>query len=674
MGLRLQSLGFKSAYSADPKPLVQRVVYDGFQFGILFSHFEGANLILKQEPYNGRYIPKEQHPYHRFWRFPAHVLYEHGEALFNALIDAGNGRVKGASPEFFKMLADARADAQPSAFTDDLTATIYQIEAGGAVLVSSAYHPAVVSLAQSMKGRYLAPMRAWKLAQSSPHMVRENLIEQLKLREDQVTIAQGIFDIVDDAFVPQGNKGATIQVLPSAIPEFAQASEDHDKEVYLAVTAPLAPTPLTSSLIEAAIAGYSLYDYQKVGVRHLVRNSSALLADDMGLGKTRQGICAADILSSQAPGKQILVITLSDLMINWAREIAQVLPGETSISLGYRADKRWIVINYEMLHTVAHLADRFVVMVVDEAHSIKDPTALRTRYAFDIAASVPYRVILTGTPILNRESEIHTLLRLSGHPLGKIPLKTFQEKFAGDAAFRRDLGKLIREWMLYRTKDQVLKHLKGKRRQARYIELDQSQRERYDAINADSGIITLAKITKLRQELEISKVRAVVDMVSQLNGDDKVLVFCEFSESVAHFEAALRDAGHDPCVLTGAIKSKKRRQAVIDEFQTNPLKRVLVATRSVGGVGHNITAANYVILVSLPWTPFLAKQAEDRAYRNGQERLVFVLIVLVDGTIDIDVVEMHKSKMAIATEILDPEEAERLAMMEFAEGFDRKAA
>jgi len=228
--------------------------------------------------------------------------------------------------------------------------------------------------------------------------------------------------------------------------------------------------------------------------------------------------------------------------------------------------------------------------------------------------------------------------------------------------------------MLYRTKDQVLTHLKGKRRQARYIELTPDQRERYDGINSDSGIVTLAKITKLRQALEVAKVGAVVDMVSQLNGDDKVIVFCEFTESVSHFQAALQEAGFDPCVLTGAIKSKKKRQAVIDEFQTNPLKRVLVATRSVGGVGHNITAANYVILVSLPWTPFLAKQAEDRAYRNGQERLVFVLIALVENSIDMDVVEMHKSKTTIATQILDPEEAERLAMMEFAEGFNRKAA
>lgn len=675
MALQLKALRWdKRATTEGPKPLVEGVVFDGYQFGIRFTHFEGVNLILKADPYQGRYVPTAGHPYYRYWRFTKQALYEHGEDLLRVLLDAGQEQVVETLPAFYQKLASARAAVQPHAFAHDLSATVYQIESGGAVIVST-FHPAVVALAQSMRGRYLSPMRAWKIADATPFMVRENLLRALKLREDQVTIAEGLFGIVDNAFVPQGNDGATIKVLPSAIPDAVMSAEDHDNEVYLAVTSPLAATPYSAADIETLIGKYQLYDYQRDGVRHLVKASSSLLADDMGLGKTRQAVCAADILSGLDAGKQILIACPSDLIINWAREIAMVIPGEKSISQGkYHPEKRWIIVNYEMLHTVVALASKFAVMVVDEAHLLKEPTSLRTRLAFDIAANVPYRAILTGTPILNRESELHTLLRLSGHPLGKIPLKQFQEQFSGDPAFRLELNKRIAEWMLYRTKDQVLKHLKGKKRQARYVELTEADRERYDAINMDGGIPTLAKIGRLRQELEACKVRSVVDMLTTLNGDDKVIVFCEFTDSVALFSEALDAAGIGHCVLTGAIKSRKRRQEIIDEFQQDPLKRVFVATRAAGGVGHNITAANYVVLVSLPWTPGLAAQAEDRAYRNGQERLVIVRIMLAENTIDMDVVAMHKSKKTIAAEILDPEEAERLALAEFAEGFDRKAA
>ncbi|MCA8050813.1 DEAD/DEAH box helicase [Burkholderia arboris] len=682
MSLKLSALRWDSdvarrakvGASVAPRPLVEKVVFDGHQFGLLLSHFKGANLIIKQDPYSGRYVNASDHQYYRYWRFSRQSLYDHGEALVEALVAAGNGAVVETVESFFEKLTDARTNPQHDAFTRDLKATVYQLESGGAVIVST-YHPAVVAIAQQMGGRYLGPMKAWKIAHASPIVVRDNLISELRLRDDQVDLAQGVFSIVDDAFVPRGNQGATIKVLASDMPDFpAAADTDHDNEVYLAVTSPLAPTSLSDDEIRSRIALYQLYDFQKEGVFHLVRNTSALLADDMGLGKSRQAVCAADILSSLVPRAQVLIACPASLLINWSREIALAVPGEESIAVGkYDPSKRWIVINYDRLDEVVPFADRFAVMVLDEAHLLKEPTAQRTRLAFDVAAKVPYRAILTGTPILNRECEIHTLLRLSGHPIGNIDLKAFEEQFAGDAAFRVALSERISEWKLRRTKDLVLKHLKGKQRQARYIEITADERERYDRINGDMGILTLPKITMLRRELESYKVRPIVEMIKDLNGDDKVLLFCEFKENVALFKQALDEVEIGYSVLTGDMSSPTRRQRAIDEFQSDPLKRVFITTTAAGGVGHNLTAANYVFLVSLPWTPGLAAQAEDRAFRNGQLRLVIVLIPLVENTIDMDLVEMHRNKQSIAAEILDPEEAERLAMAEFAAGW-RKAA
>ncbi len=112
--------------------------------------------------------------------------------------------------------------------------------------------------------------------------------------------------------------------------------------------------------------------------------------------------------------------------------------------------------------------------------------------------------------------------------------------------------------------------------------------------------------------------------------------------------------------------SNTKRQKAQDAFQQNPDVRVFIGTTRAAGVGINLTAANYVIFASLPWTPALKEQAEDRAYRNGQTRLVIVKIPLMENTIDIDLWELLKHKHQIATDILDPEAAEQAAMEEFA--------
>lgn len=679
MALRLGTLGWQSPRQIRgagdiPLPLVEKVVFDGHEFGVLFAHFPGSNVILKAPPYSGRFIGSSESPYHRYWRFARQTIYDCGEALLQQLSAASGGSHVESTESFFSKITEARANVRAAAFASDLKATVFQLERGGVVIVSS-FHLGVIAVAKSMGGRYLAPMKAWKISNGSPLVVRQNLINELGLREDQVDIAQGFYGIVDDEFVPRGNAGATIQVLGSDWPQgTGAAADDADNEVYLAVTAPLQATPITEAMFRSLVGRYQLYDYQQAGVWHLVRNTSALLADDMGLGKTRQAICASDILAGIDDGGQVLIACPASLLINWSREIRAAIGPDERISIAkYDPDAKWIIVNYDILRDVVQYAHRFKVMILDEAHLLKEPTTLRTRHAFDIASKVPYRAILTGTPILNRESEIHTLLRLSGHPIGAIPLKDFESQFSGDPSFRAQLNERIGEWMLRRTKDLVLKHLKGKQRQAMYIQITDAQRARYDAINGDPSILTLPKISMLRRELEGFKVEPIVQMVADLNGDDKVLIFCEFKETIALFKAAFEARGIDYETMTGDM-SGMRRQKGVDRFQEDPNTRAYALITGAGAVGWNLTAANYVIHASLPWTPALAAQAEDRAYRNGQLRLVIVKIPLVENTIDMDLVEMHRDKQQIAAEVVDPEEAERISMSEFALGFERRAA
>jgi len=643
-------------------PLINSVVYDGFDFGIHFTYFDGISEVLKVDPFSGRFIGTRNNPYYRFWRFKRQIIDDFGREMLDAVKKAAGGALYADWEGFSRHIEEARLNLRPSAFTQDLKASIYSLEFGGVALVGT-YHPGIVSLSKNMGGRYLAPMRAWKIANTSAAALKNNLLIELMLQEDQVEIVDGVCGIVDDSFVSRKGNDVTIGTSNNAEPEPSLAeSEEGDNEVYLAVTAPLGRSTLSPEEIENHICRYELYDYQQVGVRHLVGSTSALLADDMGLGKTRQAVAAAHILAGD---EKIIITCPASLVINWTREIRMLVPDATIAQQEFDPACQWIVTNYERLDSMIQHARLFKVMVTDEAHLLKEPTSKRTRLAFDVASKIPYRFILTGTPILNRECEIHTLLRLSGHPVGNIPLKTFEEQFAGDPGFRTALNQRISEWMLRRKKDVVLKTLKGKQHQVSFVSPSEERRAQYDALAKDSSLQALPKIVKLRVLLEQIKVESVIELVREMGAEDKVLIFCEFKETVAMLREQLQAMGIGVVTMVGSDSITKRQKAV-DAFQDDPEKRVFVGTTSAAGVGNNLTAANYVIFCSLPWTPALKDQAEDRAYRNGQLRLVIVKIPLMENTIDQDLWEMLKHKKGIATEILDPEEAEAAAMAELA--------
>ncbi|WP_054098861.1 hypothetical protein [Pseudomonas amygdali] len=131
---------------------------------------------------------------------------------------------------------------------------------------------------------------------------------------------------------------------------------------------------------------------------------------------------------------------------------------------------------------------------------------------------------------MNRESELHTLLRLSGHPVGALPLKEFAGKYAGNSEFRCCLRAEISDWMLRRSKD-VLPGLKGKQRQVHTLALSAQERESYERIRM-SEQQPLARLGALRQLLEASKISYAVELLEGLNSDDKIIIFCEYKDTV----------------------------------------------------------------------------------------------------------------------------------------------
>jgi len=362
----------------------------------------------------------------------------------------------------------------------------------------------------------------------------------------------------------------------------------------------------------------------------------------MGLGKSRQAVVASRIAAGRG---RILVVCPASLRINWTREIQGVFPDDQVGMVGMDRIEmlkhcRWVVSNYERLGALVRGELDFAVMVVDEAHYLKEYQAGRTRNAFILADRIDRRFLLTGTPILSREVEVHTLLRISGHPAGLLDLTDFRKRYAGSPEGRAALAEVLADWMLRRPKS-VLKNLGTKQRQFRYVDPGEGL-EQYRKVLADMTMTVMPKIVKLRQSLEAVKLDFILDTVQSLNQDDKIIIFCEYMETVEALRSALAEAAIGVVSLVGADAMKKR-QAAVDAFQTDPEVKVFIGTTSAAGVGITLTAANYVLFASQPWTPALMRQAEDRAYRNGQRRDVIVIVPIVPGTIDEDIMQLLES-------------------------------
>jgi hypothetical protein len=222
MALVLRTLGKPTASG----PLVRTVVYDGFDYAIRFAHHDSNAAILRSERYKARYIGANQHPaaLRQHWRIARHVVDGAGEELIRELCAASQLNVDTELRGFRTRVHDAAEAVQPSAFTGDLKYTVYQLDRGASALVGS-YHPAAVAMAKGMRAAYLAPMKAWKFAGTSPQMLRENLLSELSLAETQVTVLDGVYGIVDEAFAPQvGTEGVSIQTFNNAVPEFGSAA------------------------------------------------------------------------------------------------------------------------------------------------------------------------------------------------------------------------------------------------------------------------------------------------------------------------------------------------------------------------------------------------------------------------------------------------------------------
>lgn len=437
-----------------------------------------------------------------------------------------------------------------------------------------------------------------------------------------------------------------------------------------------------------------LRPYQEEGYNWLSRLAhwgvGACLADDMGLGKTIQALA---LLQKRAPDGPALVVAPASVVRNWLREAEKFAPELRPILLSetHRAEAiadlqpyDLLLVSYTLLQIEAEKLEAvtFGTIVLDEAQAIKNRQTKRSKAAKRLQGN--FRLITTGTPIENHLGELWNLFDfLNPGFLGSA--EHFQERFANpieknnDAERRQQLRKLLRPFILRRRKSEVLDDLPEKTEITLHVELSQAERSFYEALRREAltklsqteggnpgeqRMKILAEITRLRQaachpqlvspelELSSSKLQLFGETLLELrqNGH-KALVFSQFVKHLRLVEEWIQEQGITYQYLDGQTPMKQR-EARVKAFQQGEGDVFLISLKA-GGVGLNLTAADYVIHLDPWWNPAVEDQASDRAHRIGQQRPVTVYRLVAEETIEEKIVRLHSQKRELADSLLE---------------------
>jgi superfamily II DNA or RNA helicase len=393
--------------------------------------------------------------------------------------------------------------------------------------------------------------------------------------------------------------------------------------------------------LEPELSGFkgTLRSYQLFGCKYILHQKYVLLGDEMGLGKTIQAIAAMTHVSSTEEKSFFLVVCPASVIVNWAREIAKFSSIETHILHGHRLSEefgRWqesggaAITNYESIGKIVDDIDNHMklsLLVIDEAHYIKNPDAKRTMYIRRLDNESSRILLMTGTPLENKVEEMCNLLEFVRPDL----VEEFRSlaHLANLPEFKEKLSPVY----LRRTRDQVLTELPPIDEQQEWCDLTDEDRTAYvDALSAES-FTNMRRVSFLNDDMKTSaKMNRLLELCKEA-GDEgrKVVIYSFFRETIAKVSEALGDMCQG--VITGDTKVELR-QSLVDSFSENEKCGALVCQIQAGGVGLNIQAASIVIFCEPQIKPSLTWQALSRVYRMGQVRNVLVYHLLCPGTVD----------------------------------------
>lgn len=495
--------------------------------------------------------------------------------------------------------------------------------------------------------------------------------------------------------IPKESLSIFLQAFPNA-----KFEDDMQKEVKLAQQV------LTKDIPDTPIVDYEFktkpFKHQIQGFNFGVGRQAALIADDMGLGKSKESIDIAEYRIQEGQVKKILVVTKATLKFNWEEEIkkhgkqkAVVVEGTNKtekINILYDAYNDpaiyYIICNYEQIRDYQdkYTNLKWDMVICDEVHKIKNHKSGIGKSIQNIKA--PYKIALTGTPIINRPEELYNIIKWLG--IENRGYRSFCKEYCELGGYTgwdiigyqegalEKIAKSLRNVMIRRLKEEVL-DLPDKIYRTLWVEMKPEQQRVYDKIESEvkaeifgengekeviNPSIVLTKLLRLKQacgSLELlggkpisAKIDAVKDLVEEITEtNNKCIIFTQFRGMYKALGRELQQFGVTG--LRGDMTSKQRKKAV-NAFQNNPDIRVFIGMSQACREGLTLTSANHVIFVDLEWAPAYVAQATDRAHRIGQNKNVIVTKVMAKNSIDEAILDLLEAKQVVFDGIVEGNE------------------
>jgi len=443
---------------------------------------------------------------------------------------------------------------------------------------------------------------------------------------------------------------------------------------------------------------YQVHGFHWLNYLHEV-NWGGILADDMGLGKTVEALSFLHHYKQTHGKLNAIVVCPTTLMFNWENEIKKFTPdltyhihhgGERARNKQGLNEYNVIITTYGTLRSdIKLLVDiPFDYVVLDESQAIKNPASKVTRAACLLNAK--HRLCMSGTPLQNNTFDIFAQMNfLNPGMLGSIEF--FRQEFAvpidkfGEQDRKDHLRKLLYPFILRRTKEQVAKDLPDKTETILFCEMEDEQRKVYDAYRNDyrdkilgtieaqgiqkSQLTILQGLMKLRQICDSPailneterypnhsiKLEELAREITENIGDHKALIFSQFLGMLALIKSKLKELDVKFEYFDGSTSAIERERA-IQSFQNNNECRVFLISLKAGGVGLNLTAADYVYIVDPWWNPAVEQQAIDRTHRIGQTKNIFAYRMICKDTIEDKILQLQDKKRVLAKDLIADDE------------------
>lgn len=399
----------------------------------------------------------------------------------------------------------------------------------------------------------------------------------------------------------------------------------------------------------------TLRRYQTFGTKYILHQERVLLGDEMGLGKTMQALAAFCHLAATG-AKHFLVICPLSVVVNWKREVEsqtglqaiEVYGDNRAMEMTMWAAQGGVAItSFETLNKlpIPAVVD-LQLMVVDEAHYVKNPEAQRTKSVMAAAARAKRVLFMSGTPLENKVEEMEFLIQCLQ------PQVAEQIKDMKQVLHAEEFRKAIAPVYLRRVREDVLKELPELVEKEQWGLMNQDEMNAYRDALANGSFMAVRQVSwQLSDMAKSTKAKRLKEICEDAReGGRKLIIFSFFKDVLSKVSSMLGE--YCIGVIDGSVPASER-QGMIDKLKDAPAGSALVCQIQAGGVGLNIQAASVVVFCEPQIKPSLETQAVARAYRMGQSQSVMVHRLLMDDTVDERVMEILKQKSQLFDSFAD---------------------